>query len=150
MDNKENCRNSWQKSTMFSPERFLNDTRSFSYFDSSSKSPGSYHQPSPCYVAKAKTFSRPESEGGRPVIPLRSGFRVGDQRDRKVGGVSTGPASSFGKYGCGRQTASEPATPAVIKDRGLRPSDLSDPHKKEFLTNLTTRVFHLALVSSTV
>lgn len=90
-----------------------------------------------------KNFAKPaDGDSNRPVIPLRTVFRTTIGSGSKVQVVGS-------KFESGRKTLSEPATPGlVLKDRGLRPSDLSDPHKKEFLTNLTNRVFHLALVSN--
>ena len=40
-----------------------------------------------------------------------------------------------------------PSTKAISKERGFQPSDLGDPQKRNFLTALTNRVFHLKMVS---
>ncbi|KAB7505717.1 hypothetical protein Anas_00014 [Armadillidium nasatum] len=105
---------------MFSPDRYGAQGRSFSRYD---------------------PFSR-----GRPFPTLKTSFR----------NCASGRSSPFGFQGKDRRTPlqkaahfrlSEPSTPSVLKDRGWRPSDLSDPQKKDFLTHLTSRVFHLNLES---
>ncbi|KAF2357371.1 Myozenin [Trinorchestia longiramus] len=107
------------------------------FYRFSSKREASYYRISnsasnPAIRSNPNAFVRPNEENVRPVIPLKTAFRP------TVSKQSSAKKSQ-------RKTFSDPATPAVLKDRGLRPSDLSDPHKKEFLTNLTSRVFHLAL-----
>ena len=77
-----------------------------------------------------------EQGGPRKFFGLKTAFRNSQKKDALT------PIQQ-----AAHQRFSEPATPSVLKDRGLRPSDLSDPHKKDFLTNLTTRIFHLSLVS---
>ncbi|RXG67858.1 hypothetical protein Avbf_01251, partial [Armadillidium vulgare] len=99
------------------------------------------------YGARGRSFSRYDPfSRGRPFPTLKTSFR----------NCASGRNSPFGFQGKDRRTPiqkaahfrfSEPSTPSVLKDRGWRPSDLSDPQKKDFLTNLTSRVFHLNLES---
>ena len=100
------------------------------------------------YGARRSSFGAPD-EGNRPVLALKTAFRSSSTSDKRSHSGNRSAASDHHRSAL-QQAAhlrfSEPATPSVLKDRGLRPSDLGDPHKKEFLTNLTTRVFHLALV----
>ena len=96
------------------------------------------------YGVRRSSFSHPDDHA-RPFIGMKTAFR------------NTSGPSPKGKRATDSRTSlqqaahmrfSEPATPSVLKERGLRPSDLGDPHKREFLTALTSRVFHLALVST--
>lgn len=99
-----------------------------------------------------KNFCDPEAgSSGRQYVALKTAF---SPKGRKAKGGSYTPGGilpSKNKRSSLQKAAqfrfSEPSTPSVLKDRGLRPSDLSDPHKKDFLTQLTTRIFHLSLVN---
>lgn len=84
------------------------------------------------FGARRGSFGNPEPPSGRNFIGLKTAFR-----QKEATRTPLQKAAHF--------RFSEPATPSVLKDRGLRPSDLSDPHKKQFLTELTGRVFHLAV-----
>ena len=128
---------------MFSPDRFLSERRQLTNtvsprLRSTSESVSTLRN-------NPNAFNQPNPDTSRPVIPLRTCFRV-NQPSGTFGSKPIPPIRQKGKF-AGRKAQSDPATPCVLKDRGLRPSDLSDPHKKAFLTDLTTRVFHLALVS---
>lgn len=125
---------------MFSPDRFASERRNTISSSTFRNTVSSASNPS--FRSNPNAFATPNLETSRPLISLKSGFQTGANFGK--GGKFPGRSGGAG----GRKTLSEPATPgSVLKDRGLRPSDLSDPHKKEFLTNLTNRVFHLALVS---
>ena len=82
------------------------------------------------------------SENSLPMIPQRSIFRSNYKMTRAA---KRNPLQQ-----AAHMRFSEPTTPSVILERGWRPSDLSDPHKKDFLTNLTTRIFHVSMVGLAV
>ncbi|KAG0722815.1 hypothetical protein GWK47_043851 [Chionoecetes opilio] len=77
------------------------------------------------------SFGVTEASTGRNFIGLKTAFRPKDSRRTPLQ-----MAAHF--------RFSEPATPSVQDGRGWRPSDLSDPNKKQLLTELTGRIFHLA------
>ena len=76
------------------------------------------------------SFGVAETPTGRNFIGLKTAFRPKDSRT---------PLQKAAHF-----RFSEPSTPSVRDGRGWRPSDLSDPHKKQLLTELTGRIFHLA------
>lgn len=76
------------------------------------------------------SFGVSEAPTGRNFIGLKTAFRSKDSRT---------PLQKAAHF-----RFSEPATPSVQSGRGWRPSDLSDPYKRQFLTELTGRIFHLA------
>ncbi|KAK7068990.1 hypothetical protein SK128_002312 [Halocaridina rubra] len=84
------------------------------------------------YGARAGSFGKVTDLAGRNFIGLKTAFR--SKADTRT------PLQKAAHF-----RFSEPATPSILTQRGLKPSDLSDPHKKQFLTELTGRIFHLSL-----
>ncbi|MPC93459.1 hypothetical protein E2C01_088587 [Portunus trituberculatus] len=82
------------------------------------------------FGSQRTSFGVTEAPTGRNFIGLKTAFRPKDSRT---------PLQKAAHF-----RFSEPATPSVQSGRGWRPSDLTDPHKREFLTELTGRIFHLA------
>lgn len=83
------------------------------------------------YTTRRVSFGTVEDSGQRNYIGLKTAFRTKSTRT---------PLQQAAHF-----RFSEPVTPSIEKERGLKPSDLSDPHKRQFLTELTNRVFHLAV-----
>lgn len=73
-------------------------------------------------------------------------IRSGHGLNRSSSGLFPAPAPATG-YGLRRSASGGEVTEVIETGRGFRPSDRKDPHKREFLTDLTKRVFKVGLVS---
>lgn len=73
---------------------------------------------------------------------VNSGYRLA----RSNSNVFT-PATTAPNRGLQRSISSTQVNEVIETGRGFKPSDRQDPQKREFLTDLTKRVFKVGLVS---
>lgn len=80
---------------------------------------------------------------------VNSGFSLARSNSNLFPSTPTSPSWPSSKPGFGlKKSMSTTEVAEVIETgRGFKPSDRQDPQKKEFLTDLTKRVFKVGLVS---